>query len=74
VATLEQDAKITAYSANMQGLMDKQASVMTEMQSQHAVAMEDLHKQMAASETAHTTHTAADLHKQMADTDAQHAA
>ena len=72
-AILEQDAKITAYSAHMQGLMDKQASVMTEMQSQHASAMEDLHKQMAASEVAHTTHTA-DLHKQMADTDAQHAA
>ncbi|KOO35138.1 hypothetical protein Ctob_014683 [Chrysochromulina tobinii] len=72
-AILEQDAKITAYSVHMQGLMDKQAAVMTEMQSQHASAMEDLHKQMAASEVAHTTHTA-DLHKQMADTDAQHAA
>jgi len=72
-AILEQDAKITAYSAHMQGLMDKQATVMTEMQNQHASAMDDLHKQMAASEVAHTTHTT-DLHKQMADTDAQHAA
>ena len=55
-AILEQEAKITAYSSHMQGLMDKQATVITEMQSQHASATEDLHKQMAESETAHAKH------------------
>ena len=55
-AILEQDSKIAAYSSHMQELMDKQATVITEMQGQHATTMSDLHKQMAASER-HTLRT-----------------
>ena len=69
-AILEQDSKIAAYSSHMQELMDRQATVITEMQGQHATTMSDLHKQLAASEAAHAAH-AADLRKQLADQAAQ---
>ena len=38
----------------MQGLMDKQTSVISEMQKQHSTVMGDLQKQMVDGETAHT--------------------
>ena len=52
-ALLEQDVKLTSYTAHYTMLIDKQAAVVTEMQGKHAEAMTDLHKQMQASEEAH---------------------
>ena len=65
-ALAEQDAKISAYTVRMQEIMDKQASVVTDMQGQHGKAMDDLQKQMAASEALHS--------KTLADSEAQHTA
>jgi len=43
-ALLEQDAKLTSYTAHYTMLVDKQAAVVTEMQGKHMEAMTDMHK------------------------------
>ena len=65
-ALLLQDTKIVAYTASMNELMDKQSSVVTEMQKQHAEAMSGLAKALKDGDEMHN--------KQMLESEAKHEA
>ena len=65
-ALVQQDTKIVAYTANMNELMAKQSTVVTEMQNQHAEAMSGLAKALQEGEEAHN--------KQMLESEAKHEA
>ena len=65
-ALVLQDTKIVTYTANMNELMDKQSTVVTEMQKQHAEAMSGLAKALKDGEEMHN--------KQMLESEAKHEA
>ena len=52
-ALLEQDAKLTSYTAHYTMLIDKQAAVVTEMQNKHMGAMTEIQQAMRDSEEVH---------------------
>lgn len=52
-ALLEQDAKLTSYTAHYTMLLDKQATVVTEMQGKHLDAMSGLQQKMLDNEEVH---------------------
>ena len=65
-ALVLQDTKIVTYTANMNELMDKQSTVVTEMQKQHAEAMWGLAKPLKDGDEMHN--------KQMLESEAKHEA
>ena len=53
-ALLEQDTKLTTYTAHYTAMIDKQATQTTDMQKAHGEALAELHAQMKESETKHS--------------------